>query len=455
LSSTPQKTLTLFDSTCLVVGIIVGAGIFETAPAVAKAAGSVGGMFALWVVGGLVSLAGALCYAELATAYPREGGDYVYLTRAYGRWAGFLFGWIQLVIVRPGDVALMAFVFARHAMPLFLPGADVKHGAGLAAMLSLACGAVVVLTAINIVGVRQGKWTQNVLTVVKIGGIVAVLAIAACARPGAADVPAPTIADSPGTLLGTVLVLAVALIRVLFTYGGWNEMAYVAAEVKRPDRDILRALVLGTVSVTVIYLAVNAAFVHTLGLDGLARSEAIGRDLGDALMPRVGGRLVAALICISALGALNGLIFAGSRISYALGSEHRLFARLGRWNPTTGTPIAALVVQGMLAVAIMVGFGSFDRTILYTAAAVYSFYAATSLAVIVLRRREPKVARPYRVTGYPLVPLFFAASCGALIYGALTYKPIEAGISAVIVLVGLLVYWVSKYVGGKGLGTGD
>jgi len=444
--STPKKTLTLFDSTCLIVGIIVGAGIFETAPYVARSGGSAAALFALWIVGGLLSLAGALCYAELATAYPREGGDYVYLTRAYGRWAGFLFGWIQLVIVRPGDIALMAFVFARYGASLLAPGANLEQGAGLVLMLMLACEAVLVLSAINVVGVRQGKWTQNTLTVVKILGV-AVILVAAVFADGpvgpAKLAPPATDEHSPGLLL----IFMLALIRVLFTYGGWNEMAYVAAEVKRPERNILRALVLGTVGVMGLYLLMNAAFLHTLGLGGMARSEAIGMDVGEAVCPRWGGRFVAALICIAALGALNGLVFAGARIPYALGTEHRLFKPLGRWNAATGTPVWALAVQALLAVALIIGFGSFAETILYTAAPVYCFYLGTSLAVIVLRRRKPDVPRPYRVTGYPIVPLVFAACCGLLIYSALCYKPLEAGISMAILLAGLPIYWLSTYLG--------
>jgi amino acid transporter len=456
LSSEPKKNLTLFDSTCLIVGIIIGAGIFETAPAIAKASGSPVGMFALWIVGGFLSLCGALCYAELATAYPREGGDYVYLTRAYGRWAGFLFGWVQLIIARPGDIALMAFVFARYGARLlwpFLPAIDSRDPTLVAiservVTLGLAAAAVVLLTLVNVAGVRQGKWTQNTLTVVKILGVVAILFLALFAPApndlGGAAGPAGN-ADAPVL----TMVLAVALIRVLFTYGGWNEMAYVAAEVKNPKKNIVRALVLGTLAVTGIYLLMNAAFLHTLGFEGVAGSRAIGTDIGEAVLPRWGGRLVGVLICISALGAVNGLIFAGSRISYALGKDHELFRWMGQWSPRTGTPVGSLLTQAALAIALIIGFGSFNATILVTSVAVYSFYLATSLAVIVLRWREPGVERPYRVTGYPVIPLVFAACCGLLIYGAWDYWPTAAHISASILLAGLPIYWVSTYAFGR------
>jgi basic amino acid/polyamine antiporter, APA family len=441
LSDAPKRTLTLFDSTCLIVGIIVGAGIFETTPSVAAAGGSAGGMFALWIIGGLLSLAGALCYAELATAYPQEGGDYVYLSRAYGPWAGFLFGWIQLVIVRPGDIALMAFIFARYGVTLvepLLPGQVVAHP--LVVRLALASSAVVALSIINIVGVRQGKWTQNVLTVVKVTGLAAVFLAAVFATP-------PAKALEP-LLPSERTPLPLALILVLFTYGGWNEMAYVAGEVRRPERNILRVLLVGMALVTALYLLVNAAFLHTLGLEGMVRSKAIGVETIGAVSRRWGGQLLAALVCVVSLGAINGLTFAGARISYVMGTEHRPLAWLGRWHPKTGTPVAALVAQAVLAIALILTFGSFEGTILYTASAVYCFYLATSLAVIVLRWREPDVERPYRVTGYPVVPLVFAACCGLLIYKAFEYNPLWARTSWSILLAGLPVYWVSAYFGG-------
>jgi basic amino acid/polyamine antiporter, APA family len=441
LNNIPKKQLSLFDSTCLIVGIIVGAGIYETAPSVAGATSHDWELFAFWIVGGLLSLAGALCYAELATAYPRAGGDYVYLGRAYGPWAGFLFGWVQLVIVRPGDIALMAFIFARYAVALVAPLASDKIAADAWLEPALAGGAVVVLTAVNVVGVQQGKWTQNVLTVAKIVGLLAILLVAVLAPMPMADAaPVQPQSFDPASA-------ALTMIFVLFTFGGWNEMAYVAAEVRDPERNIVRALVLGTVSVTVLYLMVNGAFLYALGHSGMAASKAIAADTVKTMFPVVGSRLVSALVCISALGAVNGLIFAGARISYAVGAEHRLFRPLGRWNPRTGTPIAALVVQAIIAVALITSLGSFKQTILFTAVAVYAFYMGTSLAVIVLRRKEPDVPRPYKVTGYPLTPLIFAGSCAALIWGIFfigNYTPTVAVVSGGILLAGLPAYWISR-----------
>jgi amino acid transporter len=262
------------------------------------------------------------------------------------------------------------------------------------------------------------------------------LAIVAVAIAGPGSPPSFTIADSKP--------LSLALILVLFTFGGWNEMAYVAAEVKNPARNIVRALVLGTAAVTLLYLLVNGAFLYTLGLSGVANSNAVAADTVSAMFPKYGAGLISALICISAMGATNGLIFTGARISYAVGVEHRVFRPLGRWNARTGTPVRALLLQGVIAVGLIVLLGSFVNAILYTAAAVYSFYLATNLAVIVLRFKEPDAQRPYRVTGYPMPTILFCVVCAFLIQSAASYKPGVAAGALVILLLGLPLYWLSN-----------
>ena len=428
--STPTRSLSLFDATSLIVGIIVGAGIYQMAPDVAKGVDDAWGLFGIWVLGGLLSLCGALCYAELATAYPEQGGDYVYLNRAYGDWAGFLFGWVQLVVVRPGDIAVMAFAFATYAEAI--TGAALGGPSPIGAP-AYAVAAVVILTAVNVVGVRQGAWTQNLLTVAKTVGL---LLIVAAALASTAAPPEGGPADR--------IPFGLALIFVLFTYGGWNEMAYVAAEVRDPDRNIGRALVLGTVAVALLYLLANGAFLVALGHGGMAASTAVATDTVAAVFPTAAGLLVGALICVSALGAVNGLVFTGARISYALGRDHRPFARLGRWHPRLGTPVAALTVQGAIALALIVLLGTITGAVLYTAAAVYGFYLATTLAVIVLRRKEPDRPRAFRVPGYPVTPLVFAATCALLIWSAVGYRPLLSLATGVLVLLGLPVWWWSR-----------
>jgi basic amino acid/polyamine antiporter, APA family len=429
MSETPKRALSLFDSTSIIVGIIIGAGIYQMAPMIAKGAGSAWGVVAIWVVGGLLSLCGALSYAELATAYPLEGGDYVYLSKAYGRWAGFLFGWAQLTVVRPGDIVVMAFAFATYGRAIFDP---LTNHPEISQRL-FAGAAVLVLTIINILGVTQGKWTQNLLTAAKALGLLAIVGVAIVSPGGTREVT---------EVGGFPLVLA--FIFVLFVYGGWNEMAYVAAEVKDPRRNIVRALVTGTVAVIALYLLINGAFLYTLGYNRLATSDAVASETVATVFPAIGARLVSALICISALGAVNGLIFTGARISYALGENHQVFRKLGYWSPRTGTPAPALALQGLIALALILIFGGYIDAILYTAAAVYTFYLGTSFSVIVLRWKEPHTERPYKVTGYPVTSLIFSAVCAFLVYKALTYaaqnKQAFLIIMATTLVVGLVIY---------------
>ncbi|OHB65144.1 MAG: hypothetical protein A2168_09385 [Planctomycetes bacterium RBG_13_50_24] len=325
----------------------------------------------------------------------------------------------------------MAFAFATYARTIYDPLASYPEYSQRA----LAAAAVVALTVINILGVKEGKWTQNLLTTVKALGLLAIVVVA---------VVAPRVASSAAVETVGKLPLSLALIFVLFTYGGWNEMAYVAAEVKDSRRNIVRALVLGAAVVTVLYLLVNGAFLYTLGYAGLATSKAVARDAISTAFPNIGGRLISALVCISALGAVSGLIFTGSRISYALGAEHRAFRLVGKWHARTGTPVSALLLQGAIAIGLIVILGSFINTLLYTAAPVYTFYLATSLAVIVLRFKEPHVERPYRVTGYPFTTILFCAVCAFLIYSAVSYAwnqmPKSLCLLEGVLLAGMVIY---------------
>jgi amino acid transporter len=240
------------------------------------------------------------------------------------------------------------------------------------------------------------------------------------------------------------LPLSLGLILVLFAYGGWNEVAYVAAEVRDPHRNLRRALLLGTIGVTVLYVLVNGAFLSVLGFNGIRASTAVATDTVNAVLPGLGGRWISALICISALGALNGIIFTGARISFAVGRDHRLFGLLGRWDLRGGTPLAALVLQGLIACVLVLVLGSFLQAILYTAGVVYTFYLASTVALLVLRAREPEWERPYRVAGCAFVPLLFAGVCGFLIYSAVVYKPWVAAAALLLLLAGVPLYRVSR-----------
>ena len=402
----PRRQLTLLDSTSIIVGIIIGAAIYESSPTIAGCVPNAWWLMGVWVLGGVLALVGALCYAELATAYPLDGGDYVYLTRALGRKTGFLFAWAQLWIVRPGNIGALAYVFADYANRLWPIGDDYK------ALMIYAMAAVLVLSGINVLGVREGKWTQNVLTAVKVLGLAAVVVAGFCfAAPAAATkvhaLPAET-------------NLYLAMIFVMFAYGGWAEMAFVAAEVRNPQKNILRALLLGTAVVTLIYVLINLAFLHALGLAG-TREEGVAANVMQLALGPWGQRPISLLICISALGAINGTIFTGARIYYAMGTEHRLYAWLGRWSPRWQTPVRSLLVQAAVTLAVVVGFGpggrgGFAKLVIFTAPVFWFFFLLVGVSLLVLRGRDAQTPRPYRVPWYPWTPLLFCLSSLFMLY---------------------------------------
>ncbi len=413
----PQRQLTLLDSTCIIAGIIIGVTIFESSPLIAACAGSPLWLLGIWALGGLFAMTGAVCYAELTTTYPKVGGDYVFLTKAYGRRTGFLFAWAEYWIIRPGNIGAMAFVFATYARQLVLLafGNEATLGTAGHDFAAYACGAIVLLTVVNAVGVKSGKWTQNLLTAVKLLGLLAVFIVAMLIVRGTG---ASKFSAEPPSLGGFYL----AIILVMFAYGGWSDVSYVAAEVRDPSKNLLRTLVLGTAGVMAIYLLINAAFVLALGYEGFVESKAVAADVMGLCLGETGRRAISVLVCISALGAINGMIFTASRVHYAMGREHRLFSWLGRWNARLGTPVRSLALQAAVSIALILGFGmNFERLIVFTAPFFWGFFLLVGLSVFVLRYKDPLAPRTYRVFLYPLTPILFCLSSAFMVYASVTY----------------------------------
>lgn len=401
---------------------------------VAQNSSGSGNLLLLWLLGGILSLAGALCYAELSSTYPEQGGEYVYLNRAYGPWAGFLFGWANLLVIRPGCIAAMAFPFSSYFESLFRPNAPQFFSSN--SFIFYAALSTLILSLVNYFGVKTASWTQDVLTILKVIGLLAIFA-AALFVPSNLDFSAFSVATHTPNM-------GLALILVLFCYGGWNEISYVAAEVKNPERNMLRSLCIGTLGVIVLYLLSNLAFLRMLGYEGFQNSKAIAADSLNVAMPGYGASLVSILICISALGAMNGLIFTGSRISYALGKEHSLFRLLSRWHPRFETPSTAILLQGLISLLIIVCTGSFTQVLVYTTSIVWLFYAGTGISVFVLRRKDPEIVRPYKTTGHPFTTLIFTASCIYLSYSAFCYDMKGSFVALGILLLGFPLYIFSR-----------
>lgn len=408
----PERRLSLVDCTSITVGIIIGSGIYGSMGRVAAQADEAATLAGFWLIGGLFALLGSLCYAELATRFPEEGGDYVYLTQAYGRGVGFLFAWTQLWIIRPGSIGALACVFAEFATQLASLG---KHS-----FMLYACGSIAVLSLLNMAGVRQSTRVQNLLTATKVLGL-ATLIVAGLLGP-TADLSAPP--ESKRSV-------SFAMIFVLFAYSGWNEMGCVAAEVREPRRNILRALVVGTTIVTLVYLGLNAACWKLLGLSGMAASKVVPAEAAKLALGDWGAKALSLLICISALGSTNGMIFTGARIYYAMGTRQRLFAPLAVWSRRFGTPLISLSVQAVVTLALVVGFGglgegdnprdAFERLVIFMTPPFYVFLCLSALAVIVLRRRFPaRDESTYRLPLFPFPPLAIAGASVFMAYqGAL------------------------------------
>ena len=426
-----QPALRTMDVAALIVGTVVGAGIFRTPALVAANSGSEAHMLLAWVVGGLVSLVGALCYAELATAYPHPGGDYHYLTRALGRRFAFLFAWARISVIQTGSIALLAFIFADYATEIAPLG---PASSGVYAALC-----VVGLTALNVAGVRQGKGVQKVLTALEVVGLALVVGAGLFMTPADGLTTAPAAAGS--TAFGLVMVF------VLLTYGGWNEASYVSAEVHH-RRDIVRALVGSLVAITVLYVLVNWAYLRGLGLAGVAGSRTVAADLLERAVGPGGGRMVGALIAVCALTSANAAVFTGGRSAYALGRDFRVFAFLGRWHAGLRTPGNAILAQGAVALALVL-FGAstrhgFETMVEYTAPVFWMFFMLTGVSLVVLRRKEPTVARPFRVPLYPLTPLLFSATAAYLLYASLAYAGAGVLVGLGVLAVGGGVLILSK-----------
>lgn len=437
-SARPRATLSLFDAITMIVGLIVGAGIFGTPAIVAGAAGSESTMIAVWAAGGVFALIGALCYGELATAFPSAGGEYHFIRLAYGRSLAFLYGWARMTVIVAGSIAVFAFLFGDYISRVVNLGA---HSSAIWAAL-----VVLVLTIVNYVGIREGKTTQNIFTVLEVGGLVLIVVAGLALAPAVAPAAPPAAGASGPWYLG--VGVATAMLFVLFTYGGWNDAAYISAEVRNPERNMVRALLIAIGLVMALYLLVNLAYVKGLGFDAMTRSDAVAADLLKRVWGGTGEKVISIMIAIAALTSVNGSIIVGARSNYALGRDWPVLGLLGRWDEASGSPRTAMVVQGVIALAL-VGFGAmrqagFKGLVEYSLPVFWGFFMLTGIALFILRAKQPDAPRPFRVPLYPLLPAIFVAMCAYLLYNSLTYHGRHALVGLAVLAVGAVVLLVAQ-----------
>lgn len=433
-ASRPQPTLSVTDTVALLVGMVIGVGIFKLPSLVAMNASGEFSFLMLWLAGGIISVIGALCYAELCSAHPDAGGEYHFLTRAFGPSLGFLFAWARMTVIQTGAITLVAFLTGDYATRILNLG---EYSSAIYAALT-----VVILTALNIAGTLQAKWVQKVLEIATVGLMIAAIVIGLM-HDGAPATPAADTTASLG-------VTGLAMVFVLLTYGGWNEVAYLSAEIKDIRRNMMRIVLIGVGIVTVLYLLMNLAYLNVLGFAGLRASQAVGADLMQHLLGRPGEVFLSVTVVLAALTTANAAIITGARTNYALGRDFPLFRYLGRWDRRAAGPVNALLVQGAISLAL-VGLGiatgkDFVAMVDYTAPVFWFFLLMTGLSLFVFRRREAAAMRPFNVPLYPVTPVIFVLVCGYMLYSSLVYTGVGALVGVAVLAVGLpVLLWSRQY----------
>ncbi|MGH7781093.1 MAG: APC family permease [Candidatus Binataceae bacterium] len=452
--------LSLFDSATIVAGSMIGSGIFIVSADIVRQVGSPAAMLAAWIVAGLMTIAGALAYGELAAMMPQAGGQYVYLREAYGQLWAFLFGWTLLLVIQTGTIAAVAVAFARFAGVMWPAlGSELWLGAGGFGISGERLGAIAVialLTAANLRGLDLGRMVQNLFTTAKILSLLLIVVVGCVLFPNAVAVHANFGSAhaflSSGTLhAGLLAAFGAAMVGSLFSADAWASVTFTAAEVKNPRRDLPLALALGTGVVIVLYVLTNIAYLCELPAAGIAgASTAIARGISHASNDRVasaamevvwgraGATLTAILVMISAFGCANGLILTGARVIYAMANDGVFFAAARRLNRNR-VPAFALVIQALWA-AVLTLSGTYSDLLDYVIFAQLLFYVLTVAAVFVLRRTRPDAPRPYRAWGYPIVPAAYIAAAVALMLDLLAVKPRFTWPGLGIVIAGAIVY---------------
>ena len=427
----PRPELSVTDGVAIVVGVVIGSAIFETPSLVAANAGSITNVLVVWSLGAAISVVGALCYSELASAYPDAGGDYHYLRRAFGTNVSFIYGWARMTVIQTGSIALIAFVFGDYASQIYSFG-------GYSPAI-YAAAAVVLLTIIHLLGLHSSRTGQRVMTALQVIGLLLLMGAALFldSSDAAAAAREPMSASSFG----------LAMVFVLLSYGGWNEAAFVSAELRNPRRDVVRVLMLSIGIIAATYLLLNIAMIYGLGLAGMAESEAVAADLMRLIAGERGAILVSLLVVACALASIHAMIFTGARTTYALGRDFRLLGALGRWRPGGSVPANALIMQALI-ILLLIGFGAlrrkgFETMVDYTAPVFWLFFLMTTLSLMVLRRKD-KTARPFRVPLYPFTPILFAIVCAYLLYSSIVYTGYGSTVGLAMVATGIPVLWLAR-----------
>jgi APA family basic amino acid/polyamine antiporter len=428
-----KRSLTRFDMTMIAIGGSIGSGIFLTPATIARDVGSPWLMVAVWVMGGLITLAGALTFSEAAALLPQAGGQYVFLTRAYGGLVGFLFGWAYFLVVNAGGLGALSVAFATY-LGFFVPLGPTETK--VVAIIGL-----LLLTSVNVVGVKAGAMFSNVFTVLKLVGIAGLVAVGlSMGSPHTTDFSL-SLAGTPTNVWGA---LALGMVGVLWSYGGWQHATYASAEIKNPQRTLPLAMTTAAVAVTALYLLANLAYMFLLTPAQMAASPRVAADAVGTVLGSVGGSLISLAIVISTFGVVGIYTLTAPRIYYAMAADGVFFKKVAEIHPRFHTPAFSIVFQSLWAVVLILFWGTFENLISYVVFTDWIFFALAGASVIVLRRTMPDAPRPYRVPGYPWVPLFFVATSAWFVVMTLIAKPAQAWAGLGFLGLGVPVYYFWK-----------
>lgn len=428
-----NRALGPFDATMVVIGGIIGAGIFITPHIVAAQLDTPVLVLGAWVAGGLIALAGAFSYAELGAIFPKAGGQYVYLRDGLHPLAGFLYGWALLLVIETGAIAAVAITFATYALRV--------AGGPAGATAPLAIGSLVILSVINYVGVKPGSRVLNVLVILKVAalGVLVGAGLLAAAHPGWFTDVRQTSPAAPAT----AVAFGAALVPILFSYGGWQSANYVGEEIENPKRNLPLALVCGTVAVVIIYVTVNVVYLRALGLEGLAQSPAPAADAARRMFGPAGDLFVSAAIAVSTFGFLDLSILAPTRVYYAMAADGLFVPALARLHPRYRTPGLAIIVQSTWS-CLLALTGTYEQLTNYVVFADWIFFGLTVITVLTLRRKVPLSERPddaFRAPGYPIVQVLFSTIAAAVVLSVVRAAPSAAAKGAVLIALGIPVYY--------------
>jgi amino acid transporter len=427
------------SAVAVLVGSTIGSGIFRSPAELAQHVNQLGLFALVWILGGVVALAGALTMAELAAMHPRTGGLYVYIREAFGEAPAFLFGWAELLILRPAAYGAIAIISAEYLWVLLgRDGGAAAFGTPVSLAQATAAGFIVVLGLVNLRGIHLGAIVQNVSTALKVAAMLGIIGLGIVLRPDEIPPPAELVQS---TEVNTLSAFGLAMVAALWAYDGWSDVGFVSGEVKDPGRSLPIAFIAGTGIIVVLYLAINAVYVDVVPLDQMSGRPLIASDVARALVGEGGAVFVAAAVMISTFGTLNGSMMTGPRVFYAMAEDRLFFSALAKVHPVHGTPYGAIILSIFLGVGY-VSVSTFGELADQFIIGIWPFYTLAVGAVFVLRRRRPDAPRPYRTWAYPVVPLVFLIAAAFLLANYMIREPGLFAIDIAVILSGLPVFWL-------------